>query len=434
MSDRNVSFNQRQDSNSTALPYESSDWGADYPSEDQRRSSIKLDWQGVFRADIPSPFPLEVEVAPSAQRQLVEIPVLRLGETANAKDTQIFRRNDEAAKIYEGSKDSIVRISVQQDGGKAVGSGFFVGKDGTIATDYHVIDGAKSIEVKTSDGRIYSASIDKHRSTADLAVLKIDASDKGRDFPVLPLAQTAETLNKGDRIYALGHPHGWQKIYLSTGTFDTLRSGASLGFNPQRLSIDAFVHVEPGNSGGPILNSKGEVVGLTRAAVADATQKTGVLRDMLDSEALKAQFTTIDDLRRLLDKEQSKNTASTFFMPSQLRFNSEHISSATNAVFSGLALRQDIKGHGTLVGNAVVPLIAGSQLYFQDFPFLKNALHDGSRAEVINAGINVGSDLMMLSGPLLRLHAGTRVVAGSVQLAGAGVRLANDLLAGRRFE
>lgn len=420
-------FSQKESTFGVARPYQSQ--GA--PEEFD--TSIKLDWQGVIRAEIASPIPLNLEIAPKSQRQFVEIPVLKLGETADPKGTQIFRRSDEAAKVYEASKDAIVRIAVQQESGKVVGSGFFVEKDGTIATDYHVIDGAKSIEVKTSDGKIYTASLDKHRSTADLAILKLNAPDYQRDFPALPLAKTSESMNKGERIYAMGHPHGWQKLYLSPGTFDTLRSGGSLGFNPQRLSIDAFVHVEPGNSGGPILNSKGEVVGLTRAAVADATQKTGVLHDMLDSEALKAQFTTVDDLRKLMGREQT-STSSSYLMPSQLRFNSEHLSSATNTAFAGLALRQDIKGHGSLLGNAVVPLVAGSQLYFQDFPFLKNAMSDGSRAELINAGINVGSDLMMMSGPLLRMNAQTRVLAGSLQIAGAGVRLANDLLSGRRFD
>lgn len=426
LSEQSRPFTQKESTLGVTRPYESQG------SADEFDNSITIDWQGVIRAEIASPIPMNFEFAPKSQKQLVEIPVLKLGENADQKGTQIFRRSDEAARVYEASKDAIVRIAVQQDNGKVVGSGFFVEKDGTIATDYHVIDGAKSIEVKTSDGKVYTASLDKHRSTADLAILKLNAPEYQKDFPTLPLAKTAESMNKGERIYALGHPHGWQKLYLSTGTFDTLRSGGSLGFNPQRLSIDAFVHVEPGNSGGPILNSKGEVVGLTRAAVADATQKTGVLHDMLDSEALKAQFTTVDDLRKLLGREA--NTASSYYMPSQLRFNSEHLSSATNTAFAGLALRQDIRGHASLLGNAVVPLLAGSQLYFQDFPFLKNAMSDGSRAEVVNAGINVGSDLMMMSGPLLRMNARTRVLAGSLQLAGAGVRLANDLLSGRRFE
>lgn len=60
-----------------------------------------------------------------------------------------------------------MRISTERDGSAATGSGFFIDKDGTVATDYHVIRDAKSIQLTTSDGRSFPAKLDKHRSTAD---------------------------------------------------------------------------------------------------------------------------------------------------------------------------------------------------------------------------------------------------------------------------
>lgn len=78
--------------------------------------------------------------------------------------------------------------------------------------------------------------------------------------------------------------------------------------HPQRLSVDAYVHIEPGNSGGPLLNARGEVVGLARVAIPNATEKSSALQEMIDTEALKAQFTTDDALKALLGRDQENGT------------------------------------------------------------------------------------------------------------------------------
>ncbi len=370
----------------------------------------------------------------AASEKLIEVPVLRLGEPASEKTTQIFRKNDDAAKIYEKSKDAVVRILVQGNDSKVSGTGFFIDKDGTVATDYHVVESAKSISLETSDGRVFDARIDKHRSTADLAVLKISNPGAPNQFAALPLAKTADSLQPGDKVYALGHPHGWDKLFLSNGTVDNLKSGATLGFNPQRLSIEAYVHIEPGNSGGPLLNAKGEVVGLARAAVPNATEKSSPLRELIDTEALKAQFTTVDDLKALLGRQQHDSDAKSYLFPDRFRMHNEQITSSFIAAGSGFALAADLRGKGTIWGNALLPGLAAANLYQTDLPFLKNAIFDGSTADRINAGINVGSDLMMLGGPALRLNPRLRVVAGGVQMAGAGIRMTNEWLSGRRFD
>jgi hypothetical protein len=364
----------------------------------------------------------------------IEVPVLRLGETASEEATQIFRKQDETAKIYEKSKNAVVRIYTQRDGSAATGSGFFIDKDGTVATDYHVIRDAKSIQLTTSDGRSFPAKLDKHRSTADLAVLKADTGGRAVEFSALPLAKTAESLNPGDKVFALGHPHGWEKLYLSTGSVYKIKSGATLGFNPQRLSVDAYIHIEGGNSGGPLLNSKGEVVGLTRTAVLNANEKSEVMRELTGTDELKAQFTTVDDLRGLLGKHADDTKTKSYIFPERLRTNSEQIVSTFMAAGSGFAAAADWRGKGTIWGGAILPASAATQLYYTDLPFLKTAIFDGTTADRINAGINVGSNLMMMSGPALRYVPRLKQIAGSVQAAGAGIRMTNDWLAGRRFD
>ena len=365
---------------------------------------------------------------------VMEIPVMRLGESAAQETSQIFRRSEDAARVYDKSKDAVVKISASREGGGVTGSGFFVDKDGTVATDYHVIDGAKRIEVTTSDGRTFTALIDKHRSTSDLAVLKLDRTGSAGDFPALPLAKTAEYLQSGDNVFALGHPHGWSKLYLSTGTVDSVKSGGILGYNPQRLSVDAYVHIEPGNSGGPLLNAQGEVVGLARTTVPDATKKTSVLQQLTATESLKSQYTTVDDLRNLLNLKTDEAIAKGYILPDRFRLSEEQIVSSVMAAGSTFALRAGLKDKGTIWGNVLLPFHAAHKLSNTDFPFLKNAIYDGTAAEKVNAGINVGSDLMMMAGPALYLHPRYRFLSGAVQMGGAGIRAANDWLAGRKFD
>ncbi|MBA3857762.1 MAG: hypothetical protein C0507_12715 [Cyanobacteria bacterium PR.3.49] len=365
---------------------------------------------------------------------VMDIPVMRVGESATQETTQIFRKSEDAARVYDKSKDAVVKITTTRDGGAVTGSGFFVEKDGTVATDYHVISGAKRIDVTTTDGRTFTAMIDKHRSTSDLAVLKVDRPGGVGEFPILPLAKTAEALKSGDKVFALGHPHGWEKVYLSSGTVDSLKSGGILGYNPQRLSVDAYVHVEPGNSGGPLLNSEGEVIGLARTTVPDATNKTTPLQQMVDTEFLKSQFTTVDDLRNLLGRSTDEANSKGYIFPSQIRVNQEQLVSTVMAAGSTFALKAGLTNKGTIWGNALLPAHAASNLANSDFRFLKNAFHDGTVAEKVNAGINVGSDLMMMAGPALYFHPRLKVVSGAVQMAGAGIRMTNDWLAGRKFD
>lgn len=365
---------------------------------------------------------------------LTEIPVMRLGESAAEDTSQVFRRDDEAARIYDKSKEAVVRITSTIEGGVVTGSGFFIEKDGTLATDQHVINGAKRIDVTTSDGRTFTATFDKLRSTSDLAVLKIDRPVGIAEFPSLPLAKTAETLQSGDKVFALGHPHGWQKLFLSSGTVDSVKSGGVLGYNPQRLSVDAYVHIEPGNSGGPLLNSQGEVIGLARTAVADATKKTTPLQQLANDSYLKSQFTTVDDLRNLIDRKTEEQNAKSYLFPNKFRAEEEQLVSTIMTAGSAFAVNAGLRDKRTLWGGVLLPMHAAHKFGSSDFPFLKSAIYDGTVAEKINAGINVGSDLMMMAGPALRLSSRFKVVAGAVQAAGAGIRMTNDWLAGRKFD
>ena len=149
---------------------------------------------------------------------------------------------------------------------KGAGSGWIIGKDGIIVTNNHVVEGAKKIAVKLSDGRSFEADTKKIYTDplADLAVIKIDASN-------LPAASVGDStqLRVGDWVVAIGNPLG-QGIRAKEGTISGLRVSLDVD-QGQTLDdlIETSAAINPGNSGGPLVTMKGEVVGITSAKIAD---------------------------------------------------------------------------------------------------------------------------------------------------------------------
>lgn len=143
-----------------------------------------------------------------------------------------------------------------RDGG--LGTGFFVGETGLIATNLHVIGEARPIQVQFADGRTARVvSVHATDPQADLAILKIDlpeGTEKQNSVTVLPLAAEDEP-QQGDLVAAIGHPRGLK---------NTLVAGLISGdqeINSRRL-IQVGMAIDHGNSGGPLLNRQGEVIGI----------------------------------------------------------------------------------------------------------------------------------------------------------------------------
>lgn len=407
------------------------------PSSDAWRT--ELPWTVPYPSP-RQPSPLELPLRPTSREQytrpgVVEIPTLRLVEEAKEGDFQPFKASDPTAQLYMKSRDGVARLTVETDEGTFTGSGFFISTDGKLVTDHHVIEGAKSIKVETTDGNQFQATVSKSRSTSDLAVLDVKSPDKRYKFHSLPLADSTDSLKSGDRVVGLGHPHGWEDVYASPGVVQELRAAGGMGFNPQRLTLGAFVHLEKGNSGGPLLNEKGEVIGVARN-IFDQDQTA--LRSLAEEKALISNFTRVEDLHGLLGNQPSREGDATYLMPKRLNLNADIIGPGALTGITTYGFVKDLRAPTTVKGgfgrNVVVPLLGGAELVLSDFPFLKTAMTDGSTAEKINAGINVSGDLMMMAGPLMRMSPRMRMLAGTVQLAGAGIKLGNQLLAGRKFD
>ena len=147
----------------------------------------------------------------------------------------------------------------QEQQGTATGSGFVLSKDGTIATNAHVVDGATKVSVRFGDGATHGAQVLGVDKSIDLALLKIDP--KGVDLHPLTLG-SSKGLQVGDPTVAIGNPFGLDRT-LTTGVVSALQreikapNGFTIG---DVIQTDAAIN--PGNSGGPLIDSTGRVIGI----------------------------------------------------------------------------------------------------------------------------------------------------------------------------
>jgi putative serine protease PepD len=163
----------------------------------------------------------------------------------------------------------------QQQESTATGTGFVVDAEGHIVTAAHVVDGASSITLKFADGTTRTATVTGKDDATDVAVLKFDPS--GLKLHPLKLASSA-SLQVGDSVAAIGDPFGYARS-ISTGIVSGVDRTISApnGFTVAH-AVQTDAALNPGNSGGPLLNANGEVVGIVDQIATDgsADQSSGV--------------------------------------------------------------------------------------------------------------------------------------------------------------
>ena len=153
----------------------------------------------------------------------------------------------------------------------SLGSGVIVGSDGVIVTNNHVIDGADTFRVVLSDRREYPAELVLADERTDLAVLKIDT--EGAVLPTLPYADT-RAAQVGDLVLAIGNPFGVGQTVTSGIISATARTDVGISDYAFFLQTDAAVN--PGNSGGALVNTKGELVGVNTAIFSRSGGSNGI--------------------------------------------------------------------------------------------------------------------------------------------------------------
>ncbi|MGI6206663.1 MAG: S1C family serine protease [Anaerolineae bacterium] len=197
-------------------------------------------------------------------------------EAANALEAQI-------TAVYEQAAPAVVNITsrrivtdfflraIPQEGS---GSGFLWDDEGHVVTNYHVVGNAQDILVTFADGRTYEAEVVGVDATNDLAVLRVAAD---ADLPQPLTLADASQLRVGQFVLAIGNPYGLDHT-LTVGVISALErvieSPEESGFIGEAIQTDAAVN--PGNSGGPLLDLRGRVVGVNSQIISPSGASAGI--------------------------------------------------------------------------------------------------------------------------------------------------------------
>ncbi len=153
---------------------------------------------------------------------------------------------------------------------RGMGSGVIVSPDGHIVTNHHVIDGAEGIKVDLNDGRSFDAKVIGSDKPSDLALLKINAGN----LPVLPLGDS-DRVKVGDVVLAIGNPLGiGQTVTMGIISAKGRQTGLSNGSFEDFLQTDAAIN--QGNSGGPLVNTNGELIGINSQILSPSGGSIGL--------------------------------------------------------------------------------------------------------------------------------------------------------------
>ena len=188
-------------------------------------------------------------------------------------ETEISQTTDKltVAGVAEKVKPSTVMIVTQVQSstatGTGMGSGFFITSDGYIVTNYHVIENAYKVTVTTDDGKEYDATVVGGDASSDTAVLKVE----GEGFTPVTLGDSTKT-KVGDQVVAIGTPYDTSlQNTVTSGYVSAVRDNYRFSNLGRVLSV--FQHdaaINSGNSGGPLCNMYGEVIGINSAKIASS--------------------------------------------------------------------------------------------------------------------------------------------------------------------
>lgn len=154
-----------------------------------------------------------------------------------------------------------------------LGSGVIISADGYIVTNNHVIDDAERLEVTLNDNRTFDATVVGSDSTTDLALIKIDATD----LPVIPMGDS-DALKVGEWVLAVGNPFGFTST-VTTGIVSAKARSIGVSTHSRPMGIESYIQtdaaVNPGNSGGALVNLNGELIGINTAIYSQTGNYAG---------------------------------------------------------------------------------------------------------------------------------------------------------------
>ncbi len=223
----------------------------------------------------------------------IEKPKSQKGE--GDRVTSAGQAYNSITEVYHAIADSVVEITTEivqtslwgQYVSSGAGSGVIIEKSGIIVTNYHVIEGARTVTVRLTDGSEYAASLIGYDSPSDLAVIKINAQDK--ELTVASLGCSAD-LEVGEDVVALGNPLGSLGGTLTTGIISAKDRAIEVDGNEMVL-LQTNAAINPGNSGGGLFNMAGQLIGVVNAKIS----QTGI-EGLGFAIPIDVAHTVIDDL------------------------------------------------------------------------------------------------------------------------------------------
>ncbi|MDA1178664.1 MAG: trypsin-like peptidase domain-containing protein [Planctomycetota bacterium] len=234
------------------------------------------------------------QVVPSApavaRRSARAIRVLPIGDEVQQAPHEVpladegFTREEAVSiSVYEKTNRSVVNITTRtvrpdqffaaQVPSEGTGSGAVLDRDGRILTNYHVVEDAQQISVTLFDGTSYEATAVGADPLNDIAVLKIDAPAE----ILHPVTISSDRrLRVGQRAYAIGNPFGFERTMTEGITSSLNRQLPARNGRTMKSLIQIDAALNRGNSGGPLLDSRGQLIGMNTAIASESGENTGV--------------------------------------------------------------------------------------------------------------------------------------------------------------
>ena len=194
--------------------------------------------------------------------------ILLYGQGTGTASPSVVQPQTTTGAVAEAVKPSVVLVSAASATSAGNGTGFFLTSDGYVITNYHVIEGATQIRVTLYDGKALDATLIGYRAEDDIAVIKIE----GTGYPPVSIGDS-NALAVGDVAIAIGNPGGADGGWSTTqGIISALNRTISIeepAYFSEMKMIQTDAQVNPGNSGGPLCNASGEVIGIITRKMTD---------------------------------------------------------------------------------------------------------------------------------------------------------------------
>lgn len=199
-----------------------------------------------------------------------DAPQVKLADTPAAVENIPQEGGLSLQEVYEKTAPSVVSVTAATDSGTQSGSGILLSSDGYLITNCHVVEGGSSLSVTLYDGREFTACLVGADSVSDLAVLKIDV--KGLTPAEFGSSDNARV---GDSVTVIGSPLGKELPgTMTNGIISAINRNVVIGGNTMSL-MQTNAALNSGNSGGPLLNCYGQVIGIVTAKIGDAVSTAG---------------------------------------------------------------------------------------------------------------------------------------------------------------